>query len=149
MKVWVEGGELLMSDQSVLVELPQELYERIKAAAQLSARPINAIVIESLDALFHAPPEGESIESVLEAMPGYTDAELWVVVYRGLTWSQSLRLRELGEKAKQTELTHQEETELQHLLDLTDQMMLLRSEALLLLQKRGQDMTAYLNQGFE
>jgi hypothetical protein len=121
-------------------ELPEALYERIKEAAELSERPINAVLIESLDALFHKTPEGESLDTILDAMPAYTDGELWVIVYRGLTWAQSLRLRELGAKAKHTSLSVNEETERQHLLDLNDQMMLLRSEALLLLQQRGYDL---------
>lgn len=136
-----------MTDQSLLVQLPQELYERIKEAAETSARPMDAILIESLDALFHRPPAGETIESVLAALPTYTDGELWVVVYRGLTWAQSLRLRELNTKAKQIELSDSEATEQSHLLDLNDQMMLLRSDALLLLQQRGHDIEAYLKRG--
>ena len=60
---------------------------------------------------------------------------------------QSLRLRELSAKRKQETLTADEERELDDLLNLVDRQMLLRSEALLLLKQRGQDVESYLKLG--
>jgi hypothetical protein len=80
-------------------------------------------------------------------MPSYSDAQLWAVVYQRLAWPQSQRLHELSAKNKREELPENEQSELEYLLTLNDHAMLLRSEALLLLQNRGHDLATYLERG--
>jgi hypothetical protein len=70
--------------------------------------------------------------------------QLWAIVYRRLAWNQSLRLHELSTKYKSDELSTDEQVELDALLDRNDHYMLLRSEALLILQQRGADIQSYL-----
>ena len=72
-------------------------------------------------------------------MPSYSDAQLWAVVYQRLAWLQSQRLHELSAKNKLGKLTEDEQSEFEYLLTLNDRAMLLRSEALLLLKNREQD----------
>jgi predicted NUDIX family phosphoesterase len=70
---------------------------------------------------------------------------LWAVVDQRLTQKQDTRLHELIALGKQGQLTADEQAEMESLIDLVDHQMLLRSEALLLLQQRGHDIDTYLN----
>ena len=83
----------------------------------------------------------------LAALPGCADAQLWAVVYQRLAWPQSQRLHDLSAKSKLERLTEDEQRELEGLLSSNDRAMLLRSEALRLLQNRGYDIEAYLKRG--
>jgi hypothetical protein len=105
---------------------------------------LETVLVESLSTLFTPPPASANIATLLAALPDYPNVQLWAVVYRRLPWTQSLRLRELSAKGQQGALTHTEQAELEQLLEWVDRDMLLRSEALLLLKQRGQDVDAYL-----
>lgn len=134
-----------MSNKSITLQLPDELFERVVEAAEAADRPIETVLLESLDVLFPAPNIG--LEQSLNALSDYSDTQLWAVVYRQVPWTQSLRLRELSAKGKQAPLTNSEQHELEQLIDLVDRYMLLRSEALLLLKQRGHDIETYLRLG--
>jgi hypothetical protein len=77
----------------------------------------------------------------------HSNEQLWAVVYDRMLPSQSQRLHDLSEKNKWVELTVVEEVELDQLIDLADDNMLLRSEALVLLKQRGEDVDTYLKSG--
>ncbi len=128
-----------MGEKSVTLQLPDELYESVQAAAEASERPLEEVLLESIGVLFRRP--SADLERMLAELADYSDSQLWAVVYRRLPWTQSLRLRELNAKG---ELTDAEQSELEQLIDLVDRYMLLRSEALLLLKQRGQDVDTYL-----
>jgi len=67
------------------------------------------------------------------------------VVDQRLTWEQDTRLRELIALVKQGQLLVDEQAEMEQLVDLVDHQMLLRSETLLLWQRRGDDIGTFLN----
>lgn len=135
-----------MAQKVVTLELPDTLYESVSEAAEASQRPVESLLVESLNILFQPPPQTSDMQSELDALVSHTDAQLWAVVYRRLAWTQSLRLRELSALGKTRILNDGETAELDALLDLTDRYMLLRSEALLQLKTRGRDIQAYLQQ---
>lgn len=83
----------------------------------------------------------------LAALSNYSDEQLWAVVYHRLPWTHSMRLRELSARQKQSALTNEEQRELDELLLLVDDLMLLRSEALLQLKNRGHNIDLYLKRG--
>jgi hypothetical protein len=83
----------------------------------------------------------------VDTLKEYSDAQLWAVVDQRLTSSEDTRLRELIALGKAGQLRPDEKAELQRLLDLVDHQMLLRSEALLLLKRRGHDVEAKLRLG--
>jgi hypothetical protein len=131
-----------MGEKSVTLHLPDELYESVQEAAEASERPLEDVLVESIGVLFRRP--SADLDMMLAELAGYSDSQLWAVVYRRLPWPQSLRLRELNAKSALTDAEH---NELEHLVDLVDRYMLLRSEALLLLKQRGQDVETYLKMG--
>jgi hypothetical protein len=82
---------------------------------------------------------------IVKDIQQYTDDELWAVVDQRLTQKQDTRLRRLIALGKQGQLSVDEQAEMERLVHLVDHHMLLRSEALLLLQQRGHDIDTYLN----
>jgi hypothetical protein len=136
-----------MPGKSITVDLPDDLYERVQQVAAQSQRPVERVVLESLRLLFVPPPSSADLATSLAALPSYSDAQLWAMVYQRLAWPQSQRLHELSAKNKLERLTKEEQLELEDLLSSNDQAMLLRSEALRLLKNRGYNIEAYLKRG--
>jgi|GEM_PF-521041 len=131
--------------RSISVELSVDLFERLRAAATRSDRPLEAVLVESLTLLFGAQhPDRAALQEELETL---SDAQLWALVYRRIAWPEGARLRELAARGRQMALTGQEQTELVTLIEETDSLMLLRSRALLVLQKRGHDIREQLQLG--
>jgi predicted transcriptional regulator len=126
----------MASGQAISIELPHELYERIRQIAAHSERSVESVLIESLKVLFGEPLE----ETALAALDDYTDAQLWAVIYQRLAWPENERLRDLTARGKGGELTPDERDELDALLDRVDRHTLLRSRALLLLKQRGREL---------
>lgn len=73
------------------------------------------------------------------------DEQLWALVHRKIAWPQDARLRELTALGKQGTLSTEEQAELESLIDAYDQYVLLRSQALLYLKRRGYDVEQRLN----
>lgn len=136
-----------MAQKSVTIQLPDDLYERVQEAAEAVDRPFEAVLLDSINTLFNQPAPTTDIQDLLRQLRDYSNPQLWAVVYRRLPWTQALRLRELSLKNKQDTLTETEQGELNSLVDRVDRDMLLRSEALLLLQQRGVNVSAYLKRG--
>lgn len=133
-----------MSQPTVELQIPPEIYERAQQIAKVSNRSIESILIDGLTLLFGTlPDKGVSPESLKD----YTDEQLWAIVHQRLAWPQDTRLRELIALGKQGQITEDEKTELERLINLVDHQMLLRSEALLLLKKRGHDIDKQLQLG--
>ena len=133
-----------MTERTVTLHIPDELYKQVEKAAQASERPVENVLLDSISLFVNYPQTSQQLDKWLEQLGGYTDAQLWNVVYHRLAENDALRLSELSEKNKQGTITTQEENELTNLVDLVDRDMLLRSEALLLLQQRGHDVESYL-----
>lgn len=89
-----------MARRTLTLDLPDELYERIKEEAEASQRPLEDVALDSLYVMFPQVPINRSIAERLSEIHDYTDAQLRAVVHRRLSWMQSLRLRELSLKGK-------------------------------------------------
>ena len=94
-----------MPGKSITLDLPEDLYERVRQVAEQSQRPLERVLVESIRLLFVLPPTATDVATTLAAMPGYSDAQLWAVVYQRLAWPQSQRLHELSAKNKLEKLT--------------------------------------------
>ncbi|MCU0511933.1 MAG: hypothetical protein MUE40_05105 [Anaerolineae bacterium] len=116
----------------VSLQLSEDWYARLQAAAEQTHRSIESIVVDSLAWLFDAQPD-----ITLQNLPHLTDVALWALVQRPLTYPVETRLRELTALSKLDALTAAEQQELSRLVERYDEYVLLRSRALLLLQERG------------
>ncbi len=125
----------MAASRPIELNLPADLYGRIQEAAARSDQPVESVLVESLALLFGTSPiDWDHLTATLETLP---DAQLWALVYRRVTWIAGGRLRELTARGKQAPLSDEEQAELAMLVDEADRMMLLRSQALLVLQQRG------------
>lgn len=130
---------------SISVELPTDLFDRLHEAAARSDRPLEAVLVESLALLFGTPPaDRAALSEALETLP---DAQLWALVHSRLAWPRGARLRELTASGRRALLMDEEQAELAALIDDADELTLLRSRALLVLQQRGYEIREQLQLG--
>jgi len=125
------------STQSINLELPVGLVERLNEAAAQSDKSLKVMLVESLALLFGTPhADRGALPDALETLP---DAHLWALVYRRIAWPRGARLRELAESGRQGPPSDEAQAELTSLTDAADELTLLRSRALLVLRRRGHD----------
>ena len=132
-----------MSRQSVILDLPDELYARIRQVAEENEIPLENMLVDSIELMFGDLPTDETPAS-LEKL---TDEQLWAVVYRQLAFPQDARLRELTALSNRGSLTSDEQAEMEQLVAYVDRYVLLRSKALVLLKQRGHDVERRLKLG--
>ena len=133
-----------MEEPTVELKVPAAIYERAEAIASESDRSAESVILDSLSLLFGALPD---MELEPEALKNFEDEQLCALVYQRLAWPQDTRLRELMRLGQLGQVTDEEIVEMEALIDLVDHQMLLRSEALLLLQQRGHDINRLLKLG--
>ena len=134
-----------MAQQPVVLQLPEDLYERVRQVAQDSHRPLETVLLDSLSLLFGDLPD--NAELTPQILATFSDEQLWAVVERELTWPQDIRLRELTTLGKHGSLSAEEQAEMERLVDQVDRYVLVRSHALLFLKQRGHDIERRLKLG--
>lgn len=135
---------MCMSQSTVELRIPVEIYERARAIASDRGRSVESVLLDGLTLLFGALPDLRISPDLLK---DYSDEQLWAVVYHRLAWPQDARLRELIALGKRGQITGEEKTEMEELIALVDHQMLLRSEALLILKQRGHPVEKQLKLG--
>jgi hypothetical protein len=128
----------------VKLQIPPEIYQRARRIATENNRSVESVLLDGLTLLFGDLPDTSVQPNTLK---NYSDEQLWAVIHQRLAWPQDTRLRELIAMGKQGQLSDDEQVEMERLIDLVDHHMLLRSEALLLLQQRGHDVESRLKLG--
>ena len=133
-----------MSRSTIELQIPPEILERAQQIANASNRSVEDVLLDGLTLLFGTLADAGITPDELKK---YTDEQLWAVVYQRLAWPQDTRLRELVALGKQGLLSDDEKAEMERLIDLVDRLMLLRSQALLLLKQRGHNVEKRLELG--
>ncbi len=127
-----------MTQQALLPELPDDIYERVRRAAKGMNQPLETALLNIVKA---ATPSLEKVpkqyRAELEAMEDLSDSELWNVVNGRATLPHQRKLENLLEKNQRGELTEQDRQTLIGLRAAGDRLMLRRSYACLLLKYRG------------
>lgn len=140
-----ETRTTMATNSPLHLNLPPDLYDRIQDVAARSERPVESVIVDSLALLFNVPTaDWAQLAATLDTLG---EAQLWAVAHRRTAWTAAERLRELTARGKQAELSQAEQDELAALVDEADRMMLLRSEALRILQQRGHNIYDYLQRG--
>ncbi|MCI0485071.1 MAG: hypothetical protein L0229_00445 [Blastocatellia bacterium] len=127
-----------MRQQAITVELPEDVYERLKRAA----RGMNGTVEQALASIVKAAmPSLETMppryRSELEDMESLSDDGLREVAESRISAAKQWQLDRLSMKNQMGELTPEEQRALTRLRDETDRLMLRRSYAYMLLKCRG------------
>jgi len=133
-----------MSRQTITLELPDELYDRVHDIAAAHQLDVESILIDSI-ALMFGELDNDGVEA--DKLSTFSDEQLWAIVHRHLAYPQDARLRELSIKADEGTLSDDEREEMSRLAVQVDRYVLLRSQALLLLKQRGYDVEQRLRLG--
>jgi hypothetical protein len=133
-----------VSHSAIELQIPPEIFERVQQIANASNRSVEAVLVDGLTLLFGTLADASIAPDELNQ---YTDEQLWAVVHQRLAWPQDTPLRELVALGKQGLLSNDEKAEMERLINLVDRLILLRSQALLLLKERGRDVEKRLELG--
>jgi hypothetical protein len=127
-----------MSHPVLTLELPDDVYERVRRAAKGMNQPLEKALVNIVRA---ATPSLEKVpaeyRAELEAMEDLGDEELWSISRDRPTPARQRRLERLLDKNQRGELTDRERRALVELRAEGDRRMLQRSYAALLLKYRG------------
>jgi len=127
-----------MAKQAITVQLPEDVYERVKRAArgmkQAIGQTLVTIVRAAMPSLEKVPPEYRAELAAMEAMG---DEALWKVAETDLPAAQQRELTRLLRKNQKGHLTERERLTLARRRSESDRLMLRRSYAYVLLKCRG------------
>jgi hypothetical protein len=126
----------------ISIEIPLELYQRLEKVAQLSGTSVEQAYQAAAVWLSMAefPIDRELAPNDLANL---SVVQLWAVVYQRLSHDDSDLMAALAEKNNEGTISAAEYQHLSQLVALVNDQMLLRSQALLLLKERGQDIERY------
>jgi hypothetical protein len=127
-----------MSQPVLTLELPEDVYERVRRTAKGMKQPVEqalvAIVKAATPSLAKVPLE---YRAALEALEDLGSDELWQAAEGRLSLAKQRRLEALLDKNKQGELSNRERQALSGLRSEGDRLTLRRAYACLLLKYRG------------
>lgn len=127
-----------MGHPVLTLELPEDVYERVRRAAKGMNQPMEEALVNIVRAatpsLEKAPPE---YRAELEAMEDLGDDDLWRILQSRPTPAQQRRVERLLDKNQREKLTDPERRALEKLRLEGDRRMLRRSYAAVLLKYRG------------
>lgn len=127
-----------MSRETVAVELPVTLFERLRSAADLTHRSIEDIAATSLEsALTPTPDVPAEISDELAGMGLLSDDALRAAAEPSFSPREDCRLRQLNSAADGRGLSTAERLEQQELVASFRRSVLRRAKALAILAQRG------------
>jgi len=129
-----------MASHTIILNLPETVYEQIQQAAETARRPVNDVLVEAIAAV--APvvnTASDHLRAALAHMAYLNDAALWQTARTTMPPEQRARLATLHDKQQYISLTPEEQAEEQALLRLYRETLLVRAQAAVLLKQRGYD----------
>lgn len=128
-----------MAVQTITLELPEDIYQRLQRMAEAIQRPIEEVTFQTIrgnlpPSVDDLPPE---LRDELAALQNLDDKALWAIVKESLPPDQWRRHEHLLRKNQAGTLTAAEREELARLRAATDRFVFRRSYALALLKWRG------------
>ena len=127
-----------MTQGSVSIEIPNNLFEQLKRRAELMHRPVEDLVIQTLAA--GSPAAGElpaDLAAELEAMANFSDDALWSATKPSISRAERSRLEHLNQLAGERQLSSAEAEEQSQLLAAWLRSLARRAHAFSILQLRG------------
>jgi hypothetical protein len=135
---WGSGKELIVSHPALTLELPEDIYERVRRAAKGMNQPMEKALVNIVRA---ATPSLEKVpaeyRTELEAMEDLGDEDLWRILRGRPAAAKQRRLEGLLDKRQRGSLNERETQALSELRLDGDRLLLRRAYAALLLKYRG------------
>lgn len=130
------------SAHQVILNLPAPLYQRVRRTAESMRRSVEDVLLDSV-ATALPPLTGlpDEVSDDLASLAFLNDSALWDVARSMLPAEHHHRMEELLAKKSQGRLNKQEQQVLDQLVQDYETLVLRRSQAALLLQRRGYDMS--------
>ena len=128
-----------MAPQTINVELPEEVYRRLRDMAAVTQRSLEEVLVQTLRGNLPLTPDDlpPAQHDLVAALAPSSDEALWAVAREPLSTTDWRRHQRLLRKAAAGTLTSAEERELAALREATDAFVTRRSVALALLKWRG------------
>ncbi len=137
-----------MTTDSITVQVPHPIYERLEERAQQTQRSVEEELVEALAeavSLTDAPLPVE-IDALIDSLNARSDAALWQLAHAScLSPAAAAHLEELNLKRQAAGLTGDEQLMVDALAQQYERAMLVRAEAMVQLKERGQDITLLLD----
>ncbi len=128
-----------MSVETVTLQIPKILYQRLINTARATQRPLEEVVLHALK--IGSPPEWDNVppefQADLAALDKLDDNTLWQIARNHKTAEEMERYNTLLEGNSNNTLTEAERLELMTLRQEADRFMLLKAQAAVLLRWRG------------
>lgn len=133
-----------MQKQSVVIDLPDEIYNEYKRRAEQTHRTVEAEIIEVIS---KAAPAGDKLSDELEGLVAQLsfleDNAVARIAASKFSKKESARIEALHFKRQSEGLTEAETVELAALMKKFNRWFVLRSEAQNILMERGQDISKF------
>jgi len=127
-----------MAAQTVTLQLPEEVYNRVKRDAEAMKQPVEKVLVEAISAaVCSADGLPFDIKEELEALVGLSDDELWGVARSMMLTPQQHKYSELLQKNSGGRLTEREQKQLSDLGTEARRLTLRKAQACALLKRRG------------
>lgn len=128
-----------MAEQTIMVTLPDSVYDRIEMTAQATSLTSEEVIKQSVALLLPAfeadIPEPTRLS--LSKLSLLNDMQLWKTANSKMTKLKQSRLEKLAEIQKSRALTEKEQSEINDLMEEAQQLMLHKAEARRILSQRG------------
>jgi hypothetical protein len=125
--------------ESITLQLPDRLYQRLINTAQATDLPLEAVIVHALEV--GAPPDWDDAPAEyqvdLAALDRLDDAALWQIARSYKTMDAMTRYDELLERNQEATLTDAERLELMTLRQEAERFMLCKAQAAVILRWRG------------
>lgn len=133
-----------MTVQTVTVDLPTTLYNRLKRRAEQTQRPIEAEIIDAVAGALPAdddlPPE---LSRQVAALAAADDETLWQMLRGTFPRKKSARLESLNLQHQAGEWNDELAQEVEQLATELEDYMFLRAQAMAVLMQRGYDLSTF------
>lgn len=128
-----------MSISTVTVQLPEGVYHRLQAMAQVTHQPVETVMLQAIEG--NLPPMIEDIpiewQTDLALLQSVDDTILWQIIHETLPAESWSCHQALLEKNQGDSLTAEEQQELSQYREVVERFVFRRSYALALLKWRG------------
>lgn len=134
-----------MSTQSITLNLPAPLYERLTQRARQAHRSVEDELLEVVATAVPATDAlPEDLRAAIAPLPLLDDDALWRAARDHLPAKDAARMEALHNKRQTKGLTDAEQDTLARLIRQYERYMLIRSRAAALLRERGHDVSTIL-----